>query len=391
MIRLHLRLRAIVIGCVLATLGACGGEQEAAVSRDATAANSQNQRAAVESSGRTLGFVLVDFTFEQPDRPPNACPEGWNIDERDLYAMQLARTDPEAARQVPPGFEYALGLRAEGAPDPCLEPDRFEAAPHHLIQDIEVAPGFDLDRVASSEDVPGPNACAHDDFVGATGERGIDNRLWTALGCIKGYARGGTIDEFAINNIREGQRTILVRLSGIDDLRNDDYVELGLFSSPDSIPADTAGSLMDAASLSITDDPRHRNVMPARITEGVVHAETDELRLDFRGQFLESEFVLRDVRIRLELLADGNLRGLVGGYWDIDGFYDTYGRQASRLGAITLGFRCPGLRGALRQLADAYPDPETGQCTAISTAFRMAGIPAFVIEPELVASLEVPR
>jgi len=384
-----IRLRAIAIGCVLAALGACGGEHEDSVSRDDSATNSQNQRVATESSGRTLGFVLVDFTFEQPDRPPNACPEGWNIDERDLYAKELARTDPEAAGRVAPGFEYALALRAKGAPDPCKEPEQFTTEPHHLAQGIEIAPGFDLDNVASSESAPGPNACAHDDFMGPTGESGIDNRLWTALGCIKGYARGGTIDEYAINNIREGQRTILVRLSGVDDLRNDDHVELGLFSSPDPIPADTAGSLMDAASLSITDDPRHRNVMNARIVDGVVQARSEELRLDFRGQFLESEFVLRNARIRLELLEDGNLRGLVGGYWDIDGFYDTYAQQASRLGVMTLGFRCPGLRGALRQQADAYPDPETGQCTAISTAFRMAGIPAFVIEPEVVAQLEV--
>ncbi|MBJ19381.1 MAG: hypothetical protein GY910_14720 [bacterium] len=386
-----IRLRRMAVVCVFATLFACGAERENETSRNAAPTDSGVQLASATSSGRTLGFVLVDFSFEQPDRPPGACPEGWNLDERDLYVERLARTDADAASRVPPDFEYIRGLRAQGAVDPCEEPDQFPAQPHHLMQKIEVAPGFDLDGVASSEATPGPNACAHADFMGPGGERGIDNRLWTALGCIEGYAREGTIDEYAISNIREGQRTILVRLSGVDDLRNDDHVELGLFSSPDPIPSDAAGALMDAASLSITDNPHHRNVIDARIVDGVVSGATDVLRLDFRGQFLESEYVLRDARIRLELLADGNIRGLVGGYWDIDGFFDTYARQASRTGVLTLGFRCPGMLGALRAQADAYPDPETGRCTAISTAFRMAGIPAFVIEPESIASVEVPR
>ena len=42
--------------------------------------------------------------------------------------------------------------------------------------------------------------------------------------------------------------------------------------------------------------------------------------------------------------------------------------------------------GALKRQADAYPDPATGECSAISTAFRMAAIPAFVIEHEVLAS-----
>ncbi len=383
--------RGIAVGCGLAMLVACGGEHESEHSQDQAQAGSEIRPAVAVTGGQTLGVVLVDFTFEQPDQPSNACPEGWNLDERDLYVEQLARTDAAAASRVPPGFEYLRGLRTSGATDPCEEPDQFAALPHHLLQATNVMPGFDLDSRVSSEGTPGPNACAHDDFTGPAGESGIDNRLWTTLGCIKGYARGGTIDEYAVSNIREGQRTILVRISGIDDLRNDDHVELGLFSSPDPIPADTSGALMDAASLSITDDPRYRNRMDARIEDGVISAASDELRLDFKGQFLESEYVLRDARVRLELLADGTLRGLVGGYWAIDDFYDTYARQASRTGVLTLGFRCPGLRGALRSQADAYPDPETGQCTAISTAFRMAGIPAFVIEPEVVASVEGPR
>ena len=174
-----------------------------------------------------------------------------------------------------------------------------------------------------------------------------------------------------------------MQLSGVDDERNDDHVELGLFTSPDPIPVDASGALMNGASLSVTDDARYHNVADARIVDGVLIADPFDLRLDYNGQFLDSEYRFRDARVRLEILPDGNLRGLVGGYWDVEHFYDAYARQASRAGAFSVGFRCPGMYGALKRRADAYPDPETGECSAVSTAFRMAGIPAFVIEPEV--------
>ena len=344
------------------------------------------------SPGQTLGFVLVDFSFEQPETPPGACPEGFNLDERDLYAQRLAERDPKAAAAVLPGFDFIKADWAKGGPDECKEPSKFDPEPHHLVQGLKVAPGFDLDGIASTNEVPGANACAHADLLGSEGEVGIDNQLWRAVGCIKGYQRGNTIDEFAIANIREGQRTILVRLSGIDDPANDDEIEVAFFSSSDPIPVDAAGAMMDGASLSITADPRHHNVTRGRLVNGVVLAGPFDLRLDFKGQFLTAEYALRDAHVRLELLPEGRLRGLVGGFWDIEQFYDIYARQATRQGAFTVGFRCPGMYGAVKRLADAYPDPASGACTAISTAFRLTGIPAFVIdaEPELAAVAERP-
>jgi hypothetical protein len=334
------------------------------------------------SEGQTLGFVLVDFSFEQPASSEGACPAGLNVDERDLHAQSLAASDPKAAAAVPPGFEYILADRKTAPVDMCKEPAGFPADPHLLDESTTGIPGFDLDGFASTPETPGENACRHADASGPGGEAGIDNRLWSVLGCVKGYARGSTIDEFAIANIREGQRTILVRLKGVDDLENDDAIELGIYSGVDPIPVDAQGGMLDRASLSITNDPRHHSVTAAKIVDGVVLAGPFDLRLDFKGQFLAAEYALRDARIRLELAPDGTLSGLLGGYWDVEQFFDIYARQASRLGAFTVGFRCPGMYGAVKKQADAYPDPKTGACTAISTAFRLKGIPAFVIDPE---------
>ena len=82
-----------------------------------------------------------------------------------------------------------------------------------------------------------------------------------------------------------------------------------------------------------------------------------------------------------QLQPDGGLKGLLGGYWDIEQVYETYARQATRSGAFFVGFRCPALYAGLVSSADRYPDPESGACTAVSTTFRIAAIPAFVVEP----------
>jgi hypothetical protein len=37
----------------------------------------------------------------------------------------------------------------------------------------------------------------------------------------------------------------------------------------------------------------------------------------------------------------------------------------------------------MAKFADGYPDPETGQCTMISSASNMKGIPVFITHGEL--------
>jgi hypothetical protein len=371
---------------VAIALGVCGcGATEP--SEPAQAGPAPSQALASSPAGETRGFALIDFSFDQPDFEAGACPQGLNRNERDRYVDQLAQRDPTAAAQVPPGFDFIIADRKRGGVDPCSEPARFEDSEHLTFDAPAVSPGFDLDGVASTTaSGAAAGSCAHQDFAGPGGERGIDNQLWRVLGCIEGYQRGSTIDEFAITNIKDGARTMLVQVSGIDDELDDPEVEVGLFSGVDPVPLDVNGDWLTGASLGATDDVRYHNRIPGRIVDGVVEAGPQDIALDFDGQFLDSEYVLRDARVRLEFAADGGMTGWVGGFWDIEGFYDTYARQATRLGVFTVGFRCPAMYHALRSEADAYPDPETGSCTAISTVFRMAGIPAFVILPDATGS-----
>jgi hypothetical protein len=41
---------------------------------------------------------------------------------------------------------------------------------------------------------------------------------------------------------------------------------------------------------------------------------------------------------------------------------------------------CNGAYYALKQFADGHRDPNSGQCSAISTQYRIKAIPAFVVD-----------
>ena len=333
------------------------------------------------------GFVAIDFTFEQPVTAQNACPQGFNQNEREFYLARLTAAERVAAADLPEGFDYLRMMDERGGPDPCDQPTAFEDPGHLTLDGSGVAAGFDLDGVTSTRANSGPEACPHQDFSSASGAPGLDNALWRLLGCIKGYQRGDTIDEYAIENIKSGGRTILIEITDLDDLRDDADVGLGIYSRQDPIPASADGRLLPGGSLSMEADTRYRNVTRATLVDGVLTAGPLDLRLDFDGQFLDADLHLENAQVRLEFTPDGGLRGLVGGYWDIEAVYDVYARQATRAGAYTVGFRCPALHAALARAADGSPDSETGACTAVSTAFRIEAIPAFVLEPPSTSTL----
>ena len=95
-------------------------------------------------------------------------------------------------------------------------------------------------------------------------------------------------------------------------------------------------------------------------------------------------------------MKDGSLDGILAGYTNVDELYDFVvgyrtGKDAQgnparqRFGSASgssssAGLTCNGLYHAFKQLADGHRDPETGQCSALSTQYRVQAIPAFVVE-----------
>jgi len=113
------------------------------------------------------------------------------------------------------------------------------------------------------------------------------------------------------------------------------------------------------------------------------------------GIYLERP--LRDARVKMTLSADGVLEGYLAGYTPVDALYDyqyayrdgknAKGDPADRKlimvsgsgQAYVNGHTCNGAYYALHEYADGDRDPKTGQCSSISTQYRIKAIPAFVV------------
>lgn len=222
----------------------------------------------------------------------------------------------------------------------------------------------------------------HRNYVSADGKvTGIDNQLYTVQGCVAGWqGHKGFQMQFANNQYHDGEMSMLVEISGIDDDRNDDQVFVDILYSQDRMAKNAAGNMiLTDYSFDVTTKPElaHYNVrLPAKIVDGVViTTPVKELRLNLGIYGTPPELVLADARMRFEILANGNLKGVVGGYRDWRVIAGSFTSSASE---FYHGFQQPALYYALKRNADGMKNPVTGEYDGISGAFDIEGVPAFV-------------
>lgn len=348
--------------------------------------------AAIRSEGerpdaRTKGYVVSDIFFALNEGDPATdCPDGIAITPREYYVDSLpdgAEKRRLLADKVKATAEInflAYKMFDAECKDPTISQDRglnlFSAAKAY---------GLNLDG-GTSNDRPAPNSCAHANFTSPAGEPGIDNQVQRVLGCITGFRRSGHL--LAVGDVEDnfrtyyqsGQHTVLIELTDLDDLKNDPDVTVGIYSSTDPAPFDARARPLTSASLQVHDNPRYHNIAKGRIRDGVLTTDPIDMHLKLDYGNVKSEYDLRQARVNLEVRADGTLHGLLGGYYDVENFYDGQIRQTGVAAPIDHGFSCTSVYRALQRLADGVPDAE-GKCTAISTALRIDAVHAHVIHP----------
>ena len=351
----RIALALVAVAVAAGALAACSAEKPPA-------------QPPADADPRVLGFVFTKF--RQTMTAPNeaSCPEGFNLNTTELGEK--------------------LG---EEPTNDCGDPAAHEVPQLFTLEGPGPIPGLDLDAATSSVAVQGH--CAHDDFLGPGGETGIDNQVWRVVGCIRGFQQGDLIESTAVAAIKDGSRTILMEVTGVDDVRNDPDVTVRLFSSTDPAPKDAAGAILAGGSLFVHENPRfHSPPAAGSIVDGVLTTEPIDLRLHLKIQTINSEYHFRASRLRLELLPDGSAKGVFAAYWDVASFYDINGGHfLARAASHFLGFNCSALYSAAHRMADGHPDPETGACTSLSGAHEVEAVPAFVIHPETVASARAPQ
>lgn len=337
--------------------------------------------------GSTLGFLIVDTRLAMHYGPFEAdCPGGFERTVEEHFLATLSPDERERILRPENAEEYANAWKGDfingpGGENVCQNPKAFlddpRHPPHRGIQS-RVAYGLNLDGTPDGRATP--LTCEHPKFEGLNGEPAVDNQLYRAVGCYK--SRRGTGE-----SQQQGSELdpFLIELRGVDDLENDRRVEVGIYSlaADDLVIMTPGGEPLPHQSFRVSSNPKWRNETTGRIVNGELRVDhLDRLFLKFRlftwgafGEVYSHEF--RRVRFKLKLAEDGGISGIMGGYrplWNIS----TIG-YCCRATASTANMDCASEYKTFVQMADGDPDPETGQCTTISAAQRIGGIPAFVI------------
>jgi len=317
-----------------------------------------------------IGYVMTNLFWSvyQTDDAKEECPRGFNDGPRE----QFAELFPNPAGMTVEETQLRQEIETW---HPTTEPDGFEF--------YEVEGQYSWGMNLDGETGPG-------DFTHPDGGEGIDNQVYRAVGCIIGF-RGPDGVEFIFQDkaiIDERYNRMMIELSGVDSLENDDAVDVALYRGMDRLLTDATGEkVMPGGSQRVdlrwgASLVRHTT---GRIVDGVLTTESiPEVVIPWQNLRVASVHLIRDLRFVLDLAPDG-ATGLIAGYADVDTWYRQLIRNDSTHHLSNGQISGISLYKALTRLADAYPDPETGQNTAISTALDVKMSQVYIVHPDDVA------
>jgi hypothetical protein len=334
------------------------------------------QGGAAAHAGETRGYVVRWFVNASHSQDGD-CPDGlnWSVEENlRLILKQQGKSDAEIARasaqQLAANGTLQMRGRIDGKPvNVYLNPTAVPDPGAHAMMG-KISPGFDLDGKTTAEDFTDPE----------TGEQGIDNQLFRALGCFVPY-RSAPPDLGRISfwdMVRDAMPAWLIEIGDIDDPRNDEDVSVGLYQALEPITRTLAdGGPERDLTYRVDPIPLHQNRTRGRIKDGVLTTAPFSVNMMFDPENIP-EFHFRDARLRLRLEPGGELRGILGGYHDWRQIYWGIASPGVFAESVT-SQNMPGMYYLMRKLADGYPDATTGENTAISATFRIEAVPAFVV------------
>lgn len=231
-------------------------------------------------------------------------------------------------------------------------------------------------------------------FTSPTGEKGIDNNFYKALGCWKTYRGPRRLSSGALQfntAMRDGSWTTVIVVAGEGpDPMNDDRVTVGFYVSNDKMVKDGLGNIARDYTFRIAPHAKYEGILPARTVNGrIISTAPADIMLREPGYTRDLE--LLRARVDLEIKPDGSLSGYVGGYRPWELVYKGWVNARGPVIEVLTWVELPGVYHALKRNADYSPSGPGGEKTHISFALHVDALPAFVMTPDAkaeVASVE---
>ncbi len=251
----------------------------------------------------------------------------------------------------------------------------LEADAHtNVVREFEIAvaedgmaPGFDLDqRLSEDGDL---ESCGHGDLIGHNGGEGVDNQLakiWETVYPVIGPA----VEALMQGSINEGRFLMMIELSGVDDLYNDDDITLKIYTGLGDPTLGTFDLIAPDQTFYVDDTRAVSVVENVAIVDGKVTAGPVDFEVPVNVLELNFSLPVRSGMIEFEIDDYGTFSGVLGGAVSVSGFLD-------RLTIGNGGREAAMVRPVFETNADMGKVGE--ECDLFSTGFTFDATTAFVV------------
>lgn len=324
--------------------------------------------------GRSIAYALTNYQWEIYQTPGNKveCPTGFNDGPRE----QFAKLFPEDGTKRKLVDTQLMRENEIWRPDTSPDVLPFKEAVGTISY------GMNLDGEISA-----------DDFINPDGEKGVDNQLYRAVGCIANFnGAGGTLVQFTNQNLQKHlYNRVVMELTDVDSLVNDESVTITTYRGREPLMTNATGQGFLPGGTQTVDMKFGKSLIHTfhgKIVDGVLLTEPGEFTWPASGGFEDTALhKMRGLRMRLSLTPH-RAEGMLAGYTDIEAFHrmhnkvrsthlQSYGQQAAA-----------SLYKAMHRLADGFPDPVSGANTAISAAINAKFVQIYLRHPPQETSMD---
>jgi hypothetical protein len=314
-----------------------------------------------------IGYVMTErrWAVYQTKDGKTECPQGFNDGNREEFKKLFP--DNGTKRTV-----VETQLKREGEQ---WHPETVRYSMPYKEAQGKISYGLNLDGKVDA-----------DDFESPEGEKGIDNQLYRVDGCTQGYRAGGAFEHFENLFMKQSEDSrVLIEISDVDDLRNDDQVTITTYRGLEALLTDASGDSFIPGGTQQIDmrwGKRFISSAPGKIVDGTLISDAMDKLLVPWGRGVSYQYqVFRGARFKLKLTPE-TAEGLLAGYADVDSYtlrrnegWSTHHQSYGQFSSITQ-------HQAMVRLADGYPDPKTGKNTAISSAMLVKFTQVFIQRPD---------